>query len=51
MTLYLQLQYTLAGNEASNHLVAHGLWPDFGSQYYAAPMAPAYKGTRLHASD
>lgn len=37
-------QYTLAGNEATNHLVAHGMWPDFGSIYDTAPMAPAYAG-------
>ncbi len=40
-------QYTLAGNEASNHLVAHGMWPDFGSVYNTAPVGPAYTGPDL----
>ncbi|KAK9838855.1 hypothetical protein WJX74_004599 [Apatococcus lobatus] len=38
-------QYTLAGNEAANHLVAHGLWPDFGSIYDTAPVGPSYSGS------
>lgn len=37
-------EYTQPGNEAYDHLVVHGLWPDYGSLYETEPQPPQYVG-------